>query len=251
MSYKYLDYEIDEGIGKITINRPEVLNALSPALFEELIVAFEDAGKDDRVRVIVLTGAGRAFSAGVDLVALGESSLDGGRVGALLDDPARQLIHVMQTVPKVVIAAVNGHCFTGALELMLGCDLVVVANEARLGDTHAKFGLRPSWGMSQRLPRLIGLLKAKELSFTAGAITGEEAARIGLANMAVPAGELESRVQELAGKIMENSPEALAAAKYLFNEGAKGSLERGLDLEARSEFRIGDTEDRGRQFRKR
>jgi enoyl-CoA hydratase/carnithine racemase len=251
MPYTYLDYENEEGIAKITIKRPEVLNALSPALLEELIAAFENAGADDSVRVIILTGTGRAFSAGVDLAALGERRLEGGRVGPILDDPARRLIHLMQTVPKVVIAAVNGYCFTGALELVLGCDLIVVAVEAKLGDTHAKFGLRPSWGMSQRLPRLIGPLKAKELAFTGAFIAGDEAARLGLANMAVPAEDLENTVRELARKIMENSPEALAAAKYLCNEGMKGSLGEGLDLEARSEFQIGDTEDRVRQFRKR
>lgn len=251
MSPSYLEYDKDEGIGKITIKRPEVLNALSPALMEELIAAFEDAARDDSVRVIVLTGQGRAFSAGVDLAALGDRKLEGGRVGPILDNPARQLIHLMQTVPKVVIAAVNGYCFTGALELVLGCDLIIVANEARLGDTHAKFGIRPSWGMSQRLPRLIGLLKAKELSFLATTITGEDAARLGLANLAVPGDELDNKVREVAGRIMENSPEAVAAMKYLYNEGMKGSLEHGLALEAESEFEIRDTEDRVRQFRKR
>ncbi len=251
MAYENLIYKKENGIARITINRPEAMNAISPALLFELKAALEEAGKDNDVRVIVLTGEGRAFSAGVDLKSLGDRKLEGGRVGPILDDPAKDVIDTIQTVPKVVIAMVNGYCFTGALEIVLGCDLIIASEEARFGDTHTRWGLRPSWGMSQRLPWLVGVLKAKELSLTAEIITAREAERIGLVNMAVPAEKLRETVQELAGKIMANSPEAVAAVKYLYNRSLKDILAKGLELEAKSEFTIGDTEERLGQFRKK
>ncbi len=251
MKYENLMYEKDQGIAKITINRPKVMNALSPAVISELKAAMDEASTDDDVRVVVLTGAGRAFSAGVDLISLGDRKLGKGGVGAILDEPAGSLIDTIQTIPKVVIAMVNGYCLTGALEIVLGCDLIVASEEAKFGDTHTRWGLRPSWGMSQRLPRTIGLAKAKELSFTAEMITAQEAERIGLVNMTVAADKLEETVQQLAAKIMANSPEAIAAYKYLYNRGMRDTLEKGLKLEAKSKFVITDTEERVQKFRKK
>jgi enoyl-CoA hydratase len=251
MLYENLIYEKKDGVARLTINRPSVMNAITAALLSEMKAAVQEAGMDSEVKVIVLTGEGRAFSAGVDLVALGERKLERGKVGPILDDPARDLIDTIQNVPKVVIAMVNGFCFTGALEIALGCDLIIASEEAKLGDTHARWGLRPTWGMSQRLPRTIGILKAKELSFTADMISGREAERIGLVNMAVTADKLEETVQELIKKITANSMESLAAYKYLYNRGMKDTLEKGLELEAKSEFDIRDTEERLARFRKK
>jgi len=251
MAYENLIYEKGDGVARITINRPKAMNAISPALLAEIKAVLEEAGKDDEVRVVVLTGEGRAFSAGVDLISLGDRRLDGGRVGPILDDPARDVIDTMQTIPKVVIAMVNGYCFTGALEIMLGCDLIIASEEAKFGDTHTRFGLRPSWGMSQRLPWTVGMLKAKLLSFTADMITAQEAERIGLVNMVVPADKLEETIQELANKIIANSPEAVAACKYLYNRSMRDMQEKGLELEARTDFDIKDTEERLEKFRKK
>jgi enoyl-CoA hydratase len=251
MAYENLIYEKKDGMARITINRPSVMNALTSTLLAEMKAAVLDAGKDSEVKVIVLTGAGRAFSAGVDLVALGERKLERGKVGPILDDPARDLIETIQDVPKVVIAMVNGFCMTGAMEIVLGCDLIVASEEAKFGDTHARWGLRPTWGMSQRLPRTIGILKARELSFTADMITGKEAQQLGLVNIVVPADKLEEAVQELIKKITANSMESLAAYKYLYNHGMKDTLKKGLELEAKSEFDIKDTEERLAKFRKK
>jgi enoyl-CoA hydratase/carnithine racemase len=251
MVHENIIYQKEEGVAKIIMNRPAVMNALSPAVLLELKAAVEEAGKDDDVWVIVLTGAGRAFSAGADLISLGERKLQGGRVGPALDEPANALINTIQTIPKVVVAMVNGYCFTGALEIVLGCDLVIASEEAKFGDTHVRWGVRPSWGMSQRLPHSIGIVKAKELSFTADTITAEEAERIGLINMAVPADKLDEIVQRLAKKIMSNSREAVAAIKYLYNRGMGDTLKKGLALEAQSEFVITDTEERMKAFRKK
>lgn len=251
MVYENLIYEKKDGIAQITINRPEVMNAISPALLSEIKAALEEVRKDDKVGVVVLTGKGRAFSAGVDLKSLGDRKLEGGRVGPILDDPGRDVINAIQAIPKVVIAMVNGYCFTGALEIVLACDLIIASEEAKFGDTHVRWGLRPSWGMSQRLPWLIGVLKAKELSFTADMITAQEAERIGLVNMVVPAEKIEETVQELAKKIIANSRQAVAAYKYLYNCSLRDMLAKGLALEAKSEFVVKDTEQRLSQFRKK
>lgn len=251
MNYESLKYEKKDGVARITINRPSAMNALTPTLLKELKAAVEDAGSDRGVAVVVLTGEGRAFSAGVDLKALGESKLEKGQVGPILDIPARKLIEAIQSIPKVVIAMVNGFCFTGALEIMLACDLAVASEDAKFGDTHARWGLRPTWGMSQRLPRTVGLLKARELSFTAKTIDGREAERIGLVNMAVPMEKLEETTAELAKQVMANSTGALAAYKYLYNQGMKLTLEQGLKLEFGTEFDIADTEERLAEFRKK
>jgi enoyl-CoA hydratase/carnithine racemase len=251
MEFESLKYDKKDGVAKITINRPNVMNALTPMLLKEMKAAVEDAGRDKKVGVVVITGEGRAFSAGVDLKALGEHKLERGKVGPILDVPARELIETIQTVPKVVIAMVNGYCFTGALEIVLSCDLVIASEEAKFGDTHARWGLRPTWGMSQRLPRTVGLLKARELSLTAETIDGHEAQRIGLVNIAVPADKLEEATTDLVKKIMANSLESLAAYKYLYNHGMSLTLEKGLELEFSSEFNITDTEDRLAGFRKK
>ena len=250
MAYETIIYTVDAGIGRITINRPEAMNAITPGMLKELRDAVLEAGKDSKVRIIVLTGAGKAFSSGVDLKSLGGRKLERGKVGDILDIPARNLITAIRSVPKVVIALVNGFCFTGAMEIMLACDVVIATEDAKIADTHAKWGLRPTWGMSARLPRRVGFLKAKELSFTAEAISGKEAERIGLINQAVPAGNLEEALQTIARKIMANSPQSIEAYKMLYNSNETMTLEESLELEYKSEFNITDTEQRLGGFKK-
>ena len=227
----------------VTLDRPDALNALTPAMLHALGDALDAIAADAGARVVVLTGAGRAFSAGVDLKALGQVPLDGGAVGDLLDLPARRVTALLTTMPQIAIAKVNGFCFTGALELVLACDLVVVAEEAKLADTHAKFGLRPSWGMSQRLIRLVGVARARELSYTARTFTGAEAAAWGLAARAVPLAELDDAVAELAATLFGNSAGALAAAKDLYRVALDSGLADGLAYD------IDDTEARVASFR--
>ena len=249
MTYQDVLYEVKEGIAKIVINRPDALNALTPNLLFELHSAVEEAGKDRRVGVIVLTGAGRAFCAGVDLKALEKPA--GADVGADLNDAARKLQGAIENVAKPVIGMVNGFCLTGGLELALACDFIIAADEARFGDTHAKWGLRCTWGMSRRLPSRVGDAKARELTYTAEMIPGHEAARIGLANRSVPASELEKTVTEIAGKILANSAEAVAAHKYLYVQGRKETMEKGLQREYTTMPEISDTLDRLGGFTKK
>jgi enoyl-CoA hydratase len=248
MKFEYLIVQKEGNVACITLNRPQVMNALSPALLKELKAAVLESSDDKEVALLVLTGRGSAFSAGADLYSLGDVKLENGRVGLEIDTAANGVIEAIQNVPKVVIAMVNGHCYTGALEIVLACDLVVASEEARFGDTHVRWGIRPSWGMSQRLPRTVGWLKAKELSFTAQIITAQQAEKAGLVNITVPADKLEDTVKELAGQITANSLEAVAAYKYLYNHTMRDNLEKGLEFEKNSEFVIGDTQSRLDKF---
>jgi enoyl-CoA hydratase len=234
----------DGPVTTITLNRPEVLNALTPVLVERLADALERSAADPGTRVVVLTGAGRAFSAGVDLKALAGNPLEGGEVGDELDVPGRRALGVLTTMPQVVIGKVNGHCFTGALELLLGCDLVVAADEATFGDTHAKWGLRPSWGMSQRLIRLVGVARARELSYTARLFSGVEAAAWGLAIRSVPRAELDGVVDEMIATLLDNSAAVIAAYKDLYRQALEGGLDEGLRYEARTHYDVRDSWER-------
>ncbi len=236
--------DTDGPVVTLTLHRPEALNALTPPMLGRLADAVRGAAAADGVRVIVLTGHGRAFSAGVDLKVIGASGAGGGDVGAELNDRARDAIETLTTVGVPVIAKVNGHCFTGALELALACDLLVVADQARLGDTHAKFGLRPTWGMSQRLIRTVGVQRARELSFTARVVTGVEAAEIGLAAASAPADGLDDLVDTMAAAIAENSPGSIAAYKDLYRVALDGGLADGLAYEAATEYVITDASER-------
>jgi enoyl-CoA hydratase len=201
----------------LTLSRPEALNALTPQLLEELADALRAASEDAAVRVVVLTGEGRAFSAGVDLKALAAQPPTTGDVADLLNNPARRCTELLATMPKVTIAKVNGFCFTGALELALACDLMVVAAEAKLGDTHTKWGLRPT--------------RARELSYTARQITGVEALAYGMASHAAPLAELDATVTELAAAVIANSAEAIAAYKDLYRNAQDRGLSEGLSFE--------------------
>jgi enoyl-CoA hydratase len=241
--------EVYDGVATVTLSRPAALNAITREMLEELVLALDAATANPSVRVIVLTGSGRAFSAGVDLKALGERSLHGGAVGDFLDLPARAVVERLTTVPQVVIARVNGFCFTGALELALACDLIVAADEATFGDTHAKWGLRPTWGMSQRLPRIVGVSRARELSYTSRTFSGTDAAAWGLAIRSVPLSELDDAVAELTESILATSAASIAAYKNLYRQSLDGSLADGLAYEASTNFPIEDTEQRIQGFR--
>jgi enoyl-CoA hydratase len=187
------------GVATLTLNRPDKLNALTPALFVELRSHIEALAADDSVGVVVLTGAGRSFCAGNDLasIAAGEKA------------PSRhyqaETIDALEQLHKPTIAKIRGHCFTGGLELALGCDLLVATDSAQFGDTHGQWGLVAVWGMTVRLPERVGVARAKELMYTARRIPGSEAAAIGLVNRAVPDDELDAAVDSLAAEIVAAS----------------------------------------------
>jgi enoyl-CoA hydratase/carnithine racemase len=239
----------DAPVARITFDRPGALNALTAEMLGDLADALERLGADPAITVIVLRGAGRAFSAGVDLKALGGRPIPNGAVGDVLDVPARRAIAAMTAADAIVVAAVHGFCFTGALELVLGCDVCIATTDAQFGDTHTKFGLRPSWGMSQRLPRAVGAARARWLTYTAHTFSGAEAAAWGLAADAVPPEQFETAIDALVASIVANSRDALVAGKRLYATAAELPLSEGLRFEAETGFAIADTEERVASFR--
>ncbi|MGE5596782.1 MAG: enoyl-CoA hydratase/isomerase family protein [Hyphomicrobiales bacterium] len=215
-----------EGVATLTLNRPDKLNALSPSLFVELRAHLDALAKEtEAIGCVILRGAGRSFSAGNDI-----SAIQAGDRAPSQHFQAETL-DAIEALPQPVIAAVQGHCYTGALELMLACDLCVAAESARFADTHGRWSMTPTWGMSQRLPRRIGPLRAKQMMFTGTPLTGAEAAAIGLVNSCVPDDRLDSAVAGLAAAIVANSWHTLRADKRLVNEGQRYTLAEGLAYE--------------------
>ncbi|MEA4926264.1 MAG: enoyl-CoA hydratase/isomerase family protein [Syntrophomonadaceae bacterium] len=250
MSYNNIIYEVAEGIAWITLNRPEKLNSLSPEMIKEWTEAVQTAANDNTIRAIVVTGAGRAFCTGLDLKSLGQVTLVNGEAGGEIIEVGLNLITALQECPQPVIAMVNGHCYTGGLELLFGFDLIVASQEAKFGDTHAKWGIRPNWGLSQRMPRVVGIMRAKELSFTCRTFSADEAKELGLVNRVVPGEKLKEETIALARQIMQNSAQAIAAFKDLYNQGMSMSLQEGLQYEFDTHYVIEDTNDRLFGFKK-
>ncbi len=218
-----------DGIAYLTLNRPAQLNALSPSLFVELRKHVDDiAASQDTVGCVVLRGEGRSFSAGNDIKAI----QSGDRAPSAHFQA--ETIDALESLPQPVIAAVTGHCYTGALELALGCDFIVAGESARFADTHGKWSMTPTWGMSQRLPRRIGTARAKQMMFTGTPVSGVEAVALGLANVCVPDEQLASKVDELAAAIVANSWHTLRADKSLVNEGQQFALREALAYERRT-----------------
>lgn len=236
----------EHGVLTLTMNRPEALNAFVPEMLAALAEAVEAASRDDAVSVLVLRGAGKAFSAGVDLKVLREMDLSGGQVSEEYDRHGIAVASAIRGCPKPVIARVHGACFTGALELALMADFILTTEDTKFGDTHAKFGLRPSWGMSQTLPQAVGLRRARELSFTARTFTGAEAAAWGLANeAAADEAALDALVEDRCRRIVANSQAAVAASKDLFALAAENRpLAEALKEEVARDYDIRDTEER-------
>ena len=244
--------EFSNGVLTISFNRPEAMNALHPEMLTELGALVEQASADDAVCVIVLQGEGRAFSAGVDLKVLQDIEPAYGRIGDLFDEPARQAYTAIRNARIPVIAKVHGACFTGALELALHCDFIYTTATAKFGDTHTRFGLRPTWGMSQTLSQAIGIRKARELSFTGRVVKGGEAERLGLVNNAVAGqAELDELVATRVAQIADNSRAAVAAMKDLYRLSQQGhAIEDALVKELNAEYTdILDTAERLAEFR--
>ena len=232
MNNKHIKVEKRDGICIITINRPEARNALSLVMLEAIEAAFKDAEMDDDIFVVVFTGAGdRAFSAGLDLTDL-KSFMDAEEGSDVLfaGDGAFRAIQAMK---KPVIAAVNGYAVTGGLELVLSCDIIIASDTAKFGDTHAKVGVTPGAGMSQILPRVIGVYKAKQMSFTGEFIDAQEAHTAGLVGKVVPANSLMEEAIKMAETIRSCNQETVVRIKRMIDEGGKLTLEGGMTLEAR------------------
>jgi enoyl-CoA hydratase/carnithine racemase len=209
-----------DGLCTLTLNRPEKLNALDTAAFEALDAHLAALEADETVGCVVLRGAGRAFCAGADLDAIGKAQ----------PPPAYKpgIIERLGRLPQPVIAAVHGVCFTGGLELVLACDLILADATARFADTHGKWGLVGAWGVYQRLPRRIGPSAAKLMMMTARTVDAAEARQLGLVDLLAPEGGLDALVAGLAAEVLANSWHTNFAAKRMMLETDGMSLAQGL-----------------------
>ena len=238
--------EVKDGVCTLTLNRPEKRNAVNPALFKRfkaLIDEIEADGAD--VGIIVLRGAGASFCAGHDLTEMPSTNQLGWLRMELLT------LERLTRLRQPVIAAVQGACFTGGLELALSADMIVAAEGAQFADTHGKWGLVPGWGLSQRLPRRVGQAKALEMMLTCGRYSGQEAAAMGLANYCVPDDALDAKVAELCRAILANSWHSNGANKRLVYETDGMMLPQGIAHEIfRNEGFAKDMRDRAGKFAK-
>ncbi len=225
-----VEVEVADGVAVVTLNRPEAMNALSKALRAELASVMRQMDVRDDVRAVVLTGAGtRAFTAGLDLKELGsDATAMGDATGSSAE---ANPVKAIEQCGKPVIGAINGVAITGGFELALACDVLIGSEAARFADTHARVGIMPGWGLSQKLSRLVGLYRAKELSLSGNFLDAATAERWGLLNRVVPAEELLPAAKKLAADMASIDPRFSRAYKQLIDEGFSTSFGKGMALE--------------------
>jgi enoyl-CoA hydratase/carnithine racemase len=221
MAYDTILYEKEDGAGIITMNRLKRRNAFSPALVREMTDALEKIRADEEIKAVIITGGREFFCSGMDLKEPSENLLD----------EIRDLNKMIENFQMPVIAAINGHCVAGGLEMAISCDLRIAAEDATLGLPEIQFGALAIGGATQRLPRLIGMGKAKELHFMGEPIDAQEAYRIGLANKIVPAASVMDEAKKMAGTLALRSRSALKMAKFLINTGMRTDLNTGMEIE--------------------
>ncbi|MGE8142104.1 enoyl-CoA hydratase [Novosphingobium sp. NPDC080210] len=220
--------ERDGNVAVVTMNRPEAMNALSSALREELAKAMVAVDADDSIHAVVLTGAGqRAFTAGLDLKELGTQGLG----AANAETPQANPVKAIEQCRKPVIGAINGVAITGGFEVAVACDILIASENARFADTHARVGIMPGWGLSQKLSRLIGISRAKELSLSGNFLDAQTACAWGLVNRVVPAEELLPAAKKLAADIASADPGMIQAYKRLIDDGYAVPFGEAMALE--------------------
>ncbi|OYZ13835.1 MAG: enoyl-CoA hydratase [Sphingomonadales bacterium 28-64-96] len=219
----------DGPVAIVTLNRPQAMNALSQALRRDLARVFRELEADEGVRAIVLTGAGtRAFTAGLDLKELGQQGLGAANAEGPDDNPVKAI----EQTGKPVIGAINGVAITGGFEVALACDVLIGSENARFADTHARVGIMPGWGLSQKLSRLIGPYRARELSLSGNFLDAATAERWGLLNHVVPADELVTAATKLAHDMATIAPGFARGYKKLINDGYELPFGQAMALEA-------------------
>lgn len=244
-TFETIDYQCDAGIAIVTLNRPAALNALSFRMMEELArVFFEVVRGDDAAKVVILTGAGtRSFCAGADIKERAAARPTGVQTFEALRSTV-ELFNGIESFERPVIAAINGYAMGGGMELALCCDLRLAVPDARLGLPEVRLGALPAAGGTQRLARLIGEARAKEMLFTSEPIDADTALRAGLVNRVVPADELMRSARSLAQRIAAQPPLAVRFAKRAVHMGLQGGMEAGLEFERYAASMLMDTEDR-------
>lgn len=246
MEYKTLLCEKKEGIGLITINRPKVLNALNSEVYSELGHLINEFSQDREVKVIIITGSGeKAFAAGADIVEMKEKSPAEARGWARKNG---ETLDKIESLDKPVIAAINGFALGGGCELAMACDLRIASENARFGQLEINLGIIPGSGGTQRLSRLIGIAKAKELVFTGEMISAKEALEIGLINKVVSSSSLMEEAKKMAKKMVNKGAIALAQAKSAINRSIDADLATGLAYEIECFAHCFATEDQKEGF---
>lgn len=244
MSYEHVLLQRADGIGTVTLNRPDKLNAFAARMRQEVAEAVRTMAADDSVRVLVLTGAGRAFCAGADIGYMREllERQDDAAFEALVE-AGRAVVTTIRTTAKPVVAAVNGPAAGGGANLALACDVRIASEHASIGQTFNRIGLHPDWGGTYFLPRLVGPAKALELIFTAEMVDAREALRIGLFNRVVPHDRLMKEVTAFARTLAAKPPVALALAKRAIYASEASDLTAMLDVELAHQLECFRTSD--------
>ena len=239
--YNTLTLEKAEGIATLTINRPKMLNALSQEVLEEVSVALDEVEKDGAIRVLIVTGSGtKAFVAGADIKEMKEKNAVEGTIFSSLGNA---VFSKLEQLRQPTIAAVNGFALGGGCELALACDIRIGAENAKFGQPEVGLGIIPGFGGTQRLPRLVGTGKAKELIYTGANVAAAEAYRIGLLNKVVAVEDLLEETKAMAEKIIKNSPLGVEGSKKSINQGMQMSIQQGLALESEVFGALFATED--------
>tara|TARA_B100001250_G_C19774082_1_gene778698 strand:- start:118 stop:888 length:771 start_codon:yes stop_codon:yes gene_type:complete len=238
---KYILQNIEDHIAIITIDRPEALNALNEKVIDELTTVFKETINDNRVGVIIITGTGeKSFIAGADIKAMQEmnqsSALEFGKKGQMLT-------RIIENSSKPVIAAVNGFALGGGCEISLACHMRIASDNARFAQPEVSLGILPGWGGTQRLPRIIGYGLANEMIITGRMINAEEGHRIGLVNHVTNISELISKCKDVASKILQNGPNAIAQSLLCIQESIGKDIQSGLEFEVNRFSELFDTDE--------
>lgn len=228
MDFKNLLITKDQNVAILTINRPKALNALNTELLNELDMAFDNLEMDPEVFVIILTGEGKAFVAGADIGEMKDKSPEEAREFGMLGSKVFRKLELMD---KTVIAAVNGFALGGGCELAMSCDIILAGEKAKFGQPEVGLGITPGFAGTQRLPRIVGIKKAKELILTGDMIGAEEAGKIGLVNHVVPQEELMTKAIEMAKNIASKGQIAVRYAKSAINRGIETDMDTGNAIE--------------------
>ena len=241
MDFETIKYNKESGRGIVVFNRPDKLNALNRKVFEELTIIFQEMEKDPEVKVVILTGGVDLFGAGADIQMLSnmKSSAE-----SYIFTGENSAYPILENMGKPTIASIGGFCLGGMLELALCCDFRIAADNAQFGLPEVKLGVLPGGGGTQRLPRLIGMTKAKELVFLGDFIDGPEAYRLGLVNRVVPKDQLEAETDKFAKRLMSRPPFGLRVIKGVMNAGINTPLKEGLEIERQGFTILFSTEDK-------
>lgn len=242
MELKNVLLELEDGIMTVTINRPQVLNALNTETLKELRTAIQEAGQREEVKAVIITGAGeKSFVAGADIAQMRDLDVLEGRKMTML---GQDVFNEIENLDKPVIAAVNGYALGGGCELAMACDIRIASEKAKFGQPEVNLGIIPGFGGTQRLPRLIGKGRAKYYIFTGQMMTAQEAFNFGLVDMVVAPEELMRKAREIAKTIMVKAPVAVMMAKRAINKGLDMDLDSGIAYETEAYTTAFATRDR-------